>query len=119
MSTNKKNVFLEKINIENLFISKDGTIPYTNGKIDIETLFKKKNNNNNNFEFDSRVLLDNILKKRTKMKECHAEIFKACCERICMANTSGITDIIYNIPHYVPECTGYNTKDCVQMLKID
>ena len=47
MSKNKKDDYtkmsLNNLNIENLFVSEDGTRPHTNGKIDIETLFKKNN----------------------------------------------------------------------------
>jgi hypothetical protein len=119
MSKHKKDEYdkfsFEKLNIENLF-SSDGIRPHTNGKIDIETLFKK-NNTNEDFDFDPHMLLSTIKKKRKKMKECYDEIFKSCCDTILSADKSGITDIIYEVPHYVPECSNYNTDDCIKILK--
>lgn len=107
---------LEKLNIENLFSNQDGSKPHTDGKLDINTLFKNSKKEKD-FTFDSHLLLSNVKKKKQKLKECYFEIYKNCCETILSADKSGITDIIYEIPHDIPECLDYQPADCLISLK--
>lgn len=107
---------LEKINIENLFSSANGNRPYTNGRLDINTLFKNKSNNKD-FKFDSDFLLNDVRKRKEKLSDTYMNIYKLCCDKIVSANSVGITDIIYEAPHFVPECTLYNTKECLKFIR--
>jgi len=108
---------LQKLNIENLFSSKAGNKPHTNGKLDINTLFKKCEKINNKFVFDSEVLLESIKLKKQKIADCHLSIFKTCCESIITANSSGITDIIHEIPEHVPDVLDFDAKKCLSFIK--
>jgi len=106
---------LEKLNIENLF-SSDGVKPHTNGKIDINTLFKKTDKKED-VDFDAYMLLNTVKKKKKKIIDCHHEIFRSCCETILSVDKSGLTDMIYEVPHFVPECPNYDAEACVDVLK--
>lgn len=108
---------LDALNIENLFTPADGTKPHTNGKLDINTLFGKKHNDNENFEFDSEILLESIKKKKQKLNECHYSMYKSCCDAIMMANKSGITDIVHNIPENVPDVMIFKPLECLRFMK--
>lgn len=108
---------LQKLNIQNLFSLKSGNKPHTNGKLDINTLFGKYEKPTDNFVFDSDVLLDNIKAKKQKINNCHSRIFKTCCESIMSANSSGITDIIHEIPEHVPDVLDFNSRNCLVYIK--
>jgi hypothetical protein len=108
---------LSNFNIGNLFSdNKNGSLPDFSGKIDIKTLFQH-DNDINNYNFDSKILLDNIYEKREKLQKYYSHIFKKCCETIKSANKSGFTEITYEIPKF-SEYIGYNCKECINFLKI-
>ena len=104
---------LKKLNIENLFSSKE-SIPHANGKIDINTLFS---DNNDNFVFDSNMLLNNAKKRKIQLEETHSKIFNSCCRTIMLANESGITDIFFDVPDNILECIDYDPKICTKYIK--
>lgn len=111
------NIELEKLNIVNLFTKKGGKKPHTNGKLDINTLFKKKINNIENYLFDPHSLLDNIIEKRKKLNFCYMKIYELCCDKIKSANNLGMTDTFYDIPAFVIECTDYDKNDCIEIIQ--
>ena len=106
---------LERLNIENLF-SNDLNKPITNGRLDINTLFKKSIDDDK-VEFKSEILLNTIHKKREKINKTYNMIYKSCCDKIVSANSAGITDIIHEIPIVVQECIGYNSLDCLIFIQ--
>jgi hypothetical protein len=108
---------LDKLNIENLFSIRTNNKRFTNGKLDINTLFKRKVQTEEDVEFNSEVLLDSINKKREKMKEVHINLYKNCCDKIITANSSGVTDIIYEIPITIPECIGFDSFNCLKYIQ--
>jgi hypothetical protein len=107
---------LDRLNIENLF-SCENSKPITNGKLDINTLFKKNIITENEVIFSSEILLNNIIKKKKKIKETYTIMYKSCCDKIISANAVGITDIIYEIPSTVQKCIDYNSYDCLILIK--
>jgi hypothetical protein len=107
---NKKD--LSKFNIETLF----GGTSHTNGKFDVNTLFNTQDSQEN-FTFDSNMLIRNITKKKEKLNECYNNIYKSCCTAILSADNSGLTDIIYEVQQYIPECLGYDSYDCICYIK--
>jgi hypothetical protein len=120
MSNKKIHVYpreLEKLNIENLFTTGDENRPYTDGKLDIETLFGKNSRDDKNFTFDSQVLLDGVKKRRQKLKEYCSDTYKTCCETIISANNAGLTDIIFEIPEIVPDCLDYKPLECLKYIE--
>ena len=108
---------LEKLNIENLFTTGDENRPYTDGKLDIETLFGKNSRDDKNFTFDSQILLDGVKKRRQKLKEYCSDTYKTCCETIISANNAGLTDIIFEIPEIVPDCLDYKPLECLEYIE--
>ena len=109
---------LEQLNIENLFTGKHGMKPYTNGKLDINTLFRKNIGGSNDVPFNAQVLLEGVKKKKQKIRECYENIYKNCCDTIMSANKVGLTDIIFEIPNNVPECMEYKPIDCIKNIQI-
>lgn len=107
---------LEKLNIENLFTTGEDNRPHTDGKLDINTLFCD-NVKNKDYKFNSQVLLDGVKKRRQKMKEYCVETYKTCCDTIISANNSGLTDIIYEIPEFVPDCLDYKSIGCLKYIE--
>lgn len=107
---------LEGLNIENLFPSQNGNRSYTNGKLDINTLFGS-NNDSTKFTFDSRMLLDSIRRKKEKVLKCNQNFYEACCNTIMSANKVGTTDIIYEVPKYVADCQGYDSLNCLLYIR--
>jgi hypothetical protein len=108
---------LSNFNIANLFSDKkNGANPNFTGKLDIQSLFQNENYDENNYNFDSKILLDNIYEKREKLQKYYFGIFKKCCETIKSANKSGFTEIIYEIPKF-SEHIGYSCKECIEYLK--
>jgi len=108
---------LDKLNIENLFSIGTNTKPFTNGKLDINTLFKRKAQTEEDIEFNSEILLYSINKKKEKINEVNINLYKNCCDKIVIADSSGITDIIYEIPTNIPECIGYNPFNCLKYIQ--
>ena len=113
MSNENKREF-KGLNIENLFSSK-GTMPHTNGKLDINTLFNKTSNDN--YSFDSDILLNGVRKRKHKLTETYADIYKGCCELITTASNTGATDIYYDAPDHVIDCTDYDSLECLKHIK--
>ena len=68
---------LEKLNIENLFATRDGVKPFTNGTLDINTLFINNNKNAKDFKFDSNILLMGVRKRKQKKQECYLKMYKS------------------------------------------
>lgn len=114
MSSNNSHK-LKSLNIANLF-GGDGNAPHTNGKLDINTLFIKKNSVTE-FSFDSDILLKGVRKRKLKVTETHANIYKGCCEIVTTASGTGATDIIYEVPDHVIECTDYDPYECLKFIK--
>lgn len=112
-----RNNELEKLNIVNLFTKKGGIKPHINGKLDINTLFKKKSDIENNYSFNPHSLLDNITEKRKKLNDCYFRIYESCCETIKSANNLGLTDIFYDVPTFVIECSDYTPTECINKLQ--
>lgn len=100
------------INIENLF-STEQSIPHTNGKLDISTLFSSKRND---FTVDPKVLLNGGLKRKKTLDECYINIYKTCWETIVQADKSGITDIIFEVPEHL-SCLGYSSVECLTIIE--
>ena len=111
----ERNSILKNFNIENLFSSNESK-PYTNGKLDINTLFKN-NLQDSNFVFDSDTLLNGVRKRKVKLEDTHIDIFKGCCRTITSANDTGITDIFYEVPENIIECIDYDPKICMKFIK--
>jgi hypothetical protein len=107
---------LKNLNIENLF-SSSTTVPTTNGKFDINTLFK--NNGENKFEFNPTTLLNRNKKRKLNLETTFFNIFKECCKSITSANDIGLTDLFYNVPPNIIECIDYDTLKCMQYLQIE
>ena len=108
---------LENLNIENLFTTNYGNKPHTDGKLDINTLFRNNSKNSKNYSFDSQVLLDGVKKRRQKVKECYSSTYKTCCETIISANNSGLTDIIFEIPEIIPDCLDFIPYECLKYIE--
>lgn len=116
MSNEKPNMRdLKSLNIENLF-GIGNSKPHTNGKLDINTLFRKKTNNVD-YAFDSDILLNSVRKRKSKLSETYANIYKGCCEIITNASNAGVTDIFFEVPENVIECTDYVSHDCLKFIK--
>lgn len=107
---------LEKLNIENLFATDDNRLSHCNGNLDINTLFGDIVKIEN-YEFDSQILLDGIFKKRQKLNECYTQSYKNCCETIISANNVGLTDIIYDVPKFMPDCIDYVSLNCLKFIE--
>lgn len=114
---------MNNLNIESLFcggsfergggVSNGGV--HTNGKLDIETLFKKKDAPK--FVFNSQLLLRTIYNKRKVLDKCYGDIYEKCCESIVSANNAGLTDIVYEVTEFVPECPEYSSEDCLLLIQ--
>lgn len=101
----------EYLNIENLF-STETTKPHTNGKIDIKTLFSNVEINEEE-EFDPYVLIESEKRKKEKLKESYLTVRKSCMDTVTRASKNGVSDVMFQIPHYIPECINYNMNDCI------
>jgi len=107
---------LEKMNITNLFSSINGRKPSTNGRLDINSLFKT-NIECDNFKFNSKILLNNFKDQQMKLKNKHVYFYKMCCEKIEHANDNNLTDITFDIPRYIPDCNLYKPHECLEYIK--
>jgi hypothetical protein len=106
---------LNKLNIENLFSSSNSK-PHINGKLDINTLFKS-NTNDTDFIPDPDVLLNRNRQIKLKLEDVHEDLFRKCWRTITEANDAGQTDIFYDVPENIIECSNYNPKNCVKFIK--
>jgi hypothetical protein len=108
---------MDRINIETLFPSKDGEKTFSDGKIDINTLYQ-----NNMFvkeynrTFNSDILLKNIIIKRKRLRKTFVEMYNKCCSRIKKMDDIGGTDLIYKIPEQVIECPEFIHEDCLNYI---
>lgn len=103
----------KNISIATLFPTEDGSKPYIGGKLDIQTLFGNYNRDN----FDSRELLDIVKRKRKKLEECHEEAYKSCIRSIRLINNSGLTDMVFTVSSYIPDCVNYSPYICLKFIK--
>ena len=104
---------LKNINIENLF-STEKSIPHTNGKLDINTLFSSKVRKD--FVVDPKVLLNGGIKRKKTLDECYINIYQTCWDTIVQADQAGITDIIFEVPEPV-NCRGYLSSECITIIE--
>lgn len=108
---------LANINIENMFGSETKVL-CTNGKLDINTLFKYTDDDEcTNVEFDPNILLKGINKRKKKLNKTYAEFYKSCCDTIIKASEAGMTDILFEVPTHVIDCTDYVSYDCLVYIK--
>lgn len=105
-----------KFNIANLFPNPDGSKPYIGGKLDVNTLFRKKQEDDLTINFDSRDLLKTAHVKRKKILKWYVKMFNACTEKIKSANSFGITDIVFEIINFIPECPEYKPLKCLKFI---
>lgn len=105
------------LSIETLFPSKEGSRPYANGSLDIDTIFS------NIFEdkaeerkFNSDALIKSITKRRKKLRKVHVNLYNLCCTKIESANSLGLTDIVFELPEYIPECPDFKHKQCIEYI---
>lgn len=103
----------KNFSIATLFPTQDGSKPYVNGKLDINSLF----GNAKHEEFNSSDLLDASKKRKKKLQLCYNELYDTCCKSIKLVNDSGMTDMIFTVSTYVPECPDYNSVDCLKFIK--
>lgn len=119
MSNSKEGRFnahnLRSINIQNLF-GTDINTPCTNGKLDIDTLFKK-NTKDTDYQFDSDVLLLGVKRRKKKLLETHTNIYKQCCEIITKASDAGMTDLLFEVPDNVFDCIDYSPHECLKHIR--
>ncbi len=111
----KNNSSLKNFNIENLF-SGSVSKPHTNGKLDINTLFKN-NIQDADFVADPDVLLNGARQRKLKLEDVHEDIFRGCWRAIIEANSSGLIDIFYDVPENIIECIDYDSKNCMKYIK--
>lgn len=110
-----KNKSLKNFSIENLF-STNNTKPHTQGKLDINTLFKN-NTKSNNLPVDATILLNRSHKRKLKLDDVHKEVFNSCWRTINEANDAGFTDIFYSVPEHMIDCIDYDPLNCVKYIK--
>lgn len=103
----------KNINIKNLF-STEKSVPHTNGKLDINTLFAPKFKKD--FEVDPTILLTGGIKRKKTLDECYINIYQTCWNTIVQADQSGITDIIFEIPDRV-NCLGFSYSECLNIIE--
>lgn len=118
---------MNNLNIESLFCGGEGRSRggsgelerkggvHTNGRLDINTLFKKKDPPK--YAFSSKLLLRTIYNRRKVLDKCYGEIYEKCCESIVSANNAGLTDIVYEVTEFVPECSDYSSEDCLLLIQ--
>jgi hypothetical protein len=108
---------VHKFNIANLFPNEDGSKPYIGGKLDVNTLFKKKTDDEIIMNFDSRSLLKTTHLQRKKLHKWHIKMFNTCSHKITQANALGITDIIFEVINFIPECPEYKPLECIKFIE--
>jgi hypothetical protein len=87
------------------------------GKITVDSLFKKEEKS---YEFNSKVLLDNINKRKIKLEECYNDNFKKCCDIIMSADKRGISCIRHEISPFSnsnSNYVGYKNNECIEFIK--
>jgi hypothetical protein len=103
--------------IETLFPSEDGTRPYANGTLDIDTLFSNNlDNKNEDRKFNSDILLKGITERRKRIRKVHVEMYNLCCSKIQSADSLGLTDIVFELPEYIPECPEFKHRLCIDYI---
>lgn len=109
---------LHKFNIANLFPNEDGSKPYIGGRLDINTLFKKKPEDDLTINFDSKTLLQKSQRQRQKLLKWYVKMFNVCSQKITQANTFGITDILFEVINFIPECPEYKPLECIKFIEM-
>lgn len=108
---------MNKISIETLFPSEDSNKSYSNGKINIDTLFSNnKNNDNQDRNFDSDSLIKNIVEKRKRIRKWYVNMYNICCRDIKEADQLKMKDMIYVLPDIIPECPEFDHADCIRYI---
>jgi hypothetical protein len=55
--------------------------------------------------------------KRKKLLQQYMAIYNLCCAKIKEANSFAITDIIFEVVNFIPECQEYKPKKCLKFIK--
>lgn len=105
---------LNKFTVASLFGKTDGTKAYFGGHLDVNTLFKNKENTNN---FNSRTLLNNVYDRRKMLLRWYNNMYTVCCEKITIVNSNGLTDMIFEVMNYIPECPEYKSIECLKFIE--
>ena len=85
-------------------------------KLNIHTFFEKTNTNMKIKQLDSNKLIETKIIKRKKVLEKHIEVLNSCYNSIETANNSGITDLIFNVPHVFLGCSYYDQVMCSEFV---
>ena len=89
---------LHNLTIDNLMPAKNNA-NYSNGKLDISCISRDKFINDvPEKDFNSDILLKNIKKRRTNIRNTYVNSYNLCCEKIKEADDIGLTDIIFELP---------------------
>jgi len=111
---------MDNINIAALFSHNDGSKVYIGGggKLDTNTLFSGISiTGENECSFDSKTLLVINQNKQRNLTKWYNNMYIKCCEKIKASNAQSLTDIICEIPKFVPECPEFSSKDCLKFIK--
>jgi len=109
---------MEKININNLFSSKENVSNGTNNSskpLDIYSLFHRDVNKIYNFSVEKLI---NVRENREKevLKE-YRKKYKHCLDRIEEINNLDKYDTVYTIPMVIYDCTDYKPEDCIKYIE--
>lgn len=117
MSNNNSDNTANKFSVESLFPTSVGENSYTYGKFDVNTLFDNiKFGEEKEQNFDSDILLKNILTKRENIRKSYVKMFNLCCLKIKMADGLGKTDLIFELPEVIIDFTEISRRGCLQYI---
>ena len=92
---------------------------YIKGKLDVNIISKNTKFNDNDeekYNFDSKVLLNNIYERRKRLHKWMIKMFNLCCEKIKTADDLGLTDIVFEIPKVIVESSEFKHEQAIKYI---
>ena len=95
---------------------------YKSNKFSLNTLFNKTINNDishkdNNDDFDSKILIEEINRKRLECRNNNLFFYNKCCKEIIDTNKLNKRDLIFKLPEYLPNYNKYDHELCIKYIE--
>ena len=110
----------EILSVDDLFPSYDDeNFRRSNPKLDVNSLARNFSyDKQEELNFNSDILLKNIIERRKLLRNTHVKLYNACCQQIKEVDglNNGVTSIIFTLDKKYDECPFLNHMDCIKYI---
>lgn len=107
---------MDKISVQSL-VQNNAKVSDSNNGLNVYSLVNTKKNYDDLHTFNIDSLIKIRRDKRERKLETFMRYYSRCFESIKILNNKNKTDIIYDVPDRVPECSDYSSIECIEFIE--